>query len=183
VKPLRRWSIRIVLSLGGLVLIVAALSFWWSFRDTTVYASGFTEEAFKRLKPGMKIEGVYALLGPPLDSRPEDSRERWCYDEQPLTRRDGAYALRDALSSPNCVVFDEAKRVLAVTGDELGSIRKGMAAEEVLELVGEPHRRVPAASLTLHYSRPGGDGLFRGRIVAVSRDRRVSDVISYQFYD
>jgi hypothetical protein len=166
-----------------LIVTGVALSFWWGFRDTTDYADGFTEDAFRQLEPGMRIEDVYALLGPPLASRPEDSRERWCYDEHRLPQSDDAHVLGDALNSLNCAVFDETKLVLKVTGDELGSIRKGMTEEEVLELLGEPRRRVPAASLTLHYTRPGGAGLFRARIVAVSRDRHVSDVISYRFYD
>ena len=48
----RRSLIWLVKSLGGLVLVGAALMFFCSFRDTTAYASGFTEEAFERLDPG-----------------------------------------------------------------------------------------------------------------------------------
>lgn len=172
--------------LSSLILaVLLALSFgiWWSVSDTTVYATGFSEEAFQQLRPGMEIGEVYALLGQPLATREEDSPERWCYGEAPMLREGSTYVVANAFSSPPCVLFNEAGLVIASTGGGLEAIQRGMTAGEVLELVGEPVRSAPAAALTLHYSQPGGEGLFRGRIVAFDADRRVSDVISYQFSD
>ena len=131
----------------------------------------------------MRVADVYELLGPPLASRPEKGKERWCYGKQPLIQEGGGHVEGSALVRPTCVVFDDNERVLEVTGDISVSIRKGVSASDVLELLGDPRDRVPVASMTLHYTRPGGERLFRSRIVAVSRDGRVSDVISYQFYD
>lgn len=170
-----------VVAVAGLLAV--GLGLWWSTRDTTLYADDFSEGAFGKIKPGMHIEDVHELLGEPLLSRQEDAPERWCYGEIPMMRRGSSFVVDNVFQPPRCVFFDDAGVVIRVTGNEMETIQQGMNARAVRELVGEPSRRTPAAALTLHYSQPGGEGLFRGRIVVLDRDRRVSDVISYQFYD
>jgi len=182
-KDLHKWTLRILAMVALAVVIVVAAALWWSSRDTTIYASGFTDVAFEKIQLGMAVEDVYSLLGRPLGSREEDSLERWCYGEAPIVRKGTAYVVEDLFRTPRCVSFTEAGVVHRVTGDGMAAVDKGMTAVEVLQLLGEPDRRAPAAARTLHYSEPGGDGLFRARIVAVDASNRVSDVISYQFYD
>jgi outer membrane protein assembly factor BamE (lipoprotein component of BamABCDE complex) len=172
--------------LALLVILAVALgagSLFWYNRDTTKYAAGFTEEKFQKLKPGMGLAEVYSLLGRPLVVRQEASPAQWCFGESTFVRKDGAYVLEDFLSPPRCVVFDEIGVVLKTTGIGMAGIQPGMSAEQVLALLGEPDRRSPAVALTLHYTTPGGEGIFRGRIVAVNAKNRVSKVTSYEFHD
>jgi len=178
-----KWALRILGVVAVAAVAITAAAFWWSFRDTTVYAEGFTEEAFQQLQPGMGLEDVYSLLGHPLGVREEDSPERWCYGEATMVREGSTYIFEDFFRTPRCVSFNEAGVVLRVTGEGMAAIQEGMTAEEVLQLLGEPDRRGPAAAMTLHYSEPGGEGLFRARIVTVDARNRVSDIVTYQFYD
>ena len=182
-KVLLKWALRILAMVTLTVVVVTAAALWWSSRDTTIYASGFTDEAFERIQLGMAVEDVYSLLGRPLGIREEDSLERWCYGEAPMVRKGTTYVIEDLFRTPRCISFTEAGFVLRATGDGMAVVDKGMTAEEVLQLLGEPDRRAPAATRTLHYSEPGGDGLFRARIVALDASNRVSDIVTYQFYD
>jgi outer membrane protein assembly factor BamE (lipoprotein component of BamABCDE complex) len=182
-KASLKWTLRILAVAAFAAVALTAAALWWSSRDTTVYAPGFNEEAFQRLKPGMELAEVYSLLGEPLAVRQEDSPERWCYGEAPMVRKGSTFVVQSFFRTPRCVSFSEAGVVLTVSGEGMAAIQEGMTAEEVLQLLGEPDRRGPAASRTLHYTSPGGEGLFRARIVAVDTSNRVSKVISYQFYD
>lgn len=164
------------------VTMVAALLMWQS-RDTTVYSGRFSEEIFRKVRPGMNLQEVYSLLGQPLGVRPENSPERWCYCDAEVLRKDGGLVVENFLSPSPCVLFDEKGKVLRVNGAKVAPVTKGMTAKEVLRLLGQPKSRKPASVMTLHYTAPGGEGLFRARIVAVDSHNRVSDVISYQFYD
>jgi outer membrane protein assembly factor BamE (lipoprotein component of BamABCDE complex) len=178
-----KWVLRILAVAAFAAVALTAAALWWSSRDTTVYASGFKEEAFQELKPGMDIAEVYSLLGEPLAVRQENSPERWCYGEAPMVRKGSTFVFENFFRGARCVSFDEAGVVLKVTGEGMAAIQEGMTAQEILKLLGEPDGRAPAAARTLHYTTPGGEGLFRARIVAVDTDNRVSKAISYQFYD
>jgi len=171
--------------LGVLLILVLAVGvgIWWSGRDTTVYADGFDEEAFRQLEPGMEIGEVHGLLGEPLATRQEDGRAKWCYGEEPMSRRGSTYVVNHVFRPSRCVLFDGAGKVVDTTGDDMGSVRPGMTGEEVLAALGEPSYQAAATDQTLHYSKPGGEGLFRARIVGLDENRRVSEVVSYQFFD
>lgn len=175
---------RVAAVLGAGALLAASLLLWWQARDTTVYASDYSQQSFNQLRPGMALDEVYSILGKPLAVRREPVPERWCYDEAAMVRGDGGeFVVGDFLRAPPCVLFDRERRVLDITGAGMAQVALGMTADEVLELLGEPARRSLASVMTLHYTAPGGEGLFRARIVAVNAAGTVSDVISYQFYD
>jgi outer membrane protein assembly factor BamE (lipoprotein component of BamABCDE complex) len=182
-KVTLKWALRILTVSAVAAVALTAAALWWSNRDTTIYASGFTEAAFRQLKPGIGLEDVYSLVGQPLATRQENSPERWCYGEPTMVRDGSTYVFQDFFGTPRCVFLSEAGVVLRATGDRMEEIHEGMTTDEVLERLGKPDRRSPAAAKTLHYTEPGGDGLFRARIVAVDARNRVSNVVSYQFYD
>lgn len=178
--------VRRVAVIGGLVTLTGVgLFFAWQARDTTKYSEGFKQERFQKLAIGMKKEEVYALMGAPLGVREERELAEWCYDEKPMLERSplGQYVLANAFAPSPCVRFDSAGRVVEKTGEGLAAAAIGMTETQVLGLLGEPKRRSAAREMTLHYTEPGGDGKFRARIVALDSDNRVSDVISYEFYD
>jgi outer membrane protein assembly factor BamE (lipoprotein component of BamABCDE complex) len=167
-----------LLGLGG---------WWWLTRDTTIYAPSYSERRFSQLEVGMELEDVYSLLGEPLAVRRGVRPETWCYDGPAVVQTGGAFRREFTVSgfferSP-CVEFDSQHRVSAVTGKGMELIRTGMTQAEVTAVLGEPLETYPAAVMTLHYSRPGGENLFRARIVKIDATNRVSDIVTYQFYD
>lgn len=178
-----RFTLGFIAALTTISVVALGAALFWNSRDTTAYSAQFSEERFDLVKPGMELRQVYALLGQPLGFRLEDSPERWCYGEEGVRKRSKGFAVEYSLAPPNCVLFDEKKTVIRVTGNKLTSITMGMSARDVLRLIGVPDRRKPGSAMTLHYTVPSGEGLFRARIVAVDKDHHVSNVIKYEFYD
>lgn len=172
-------------SLIALMVLIALIGglLAWSARDTTVYAAKFEESQFNRLEVGMALSDVYALLGDPLSHREESSSERWCYDRQAVDGGAGRFTYNDFFEPRACVEFDTAGRVSEIAKTVQGRVRLRMTKDQVLTVLGSPIDRFPQVSQTLHYASPGGDGLFKARIVAIDREGRVAEVTSYQFYD
>lgn len=57
-------------ALGLLVLVLLVIAGWFLlYRDTSVYAPGFTQRAFDQVRPGMTQREVRQLLGEPLGMR------------------------------------------------------------------------------------------------------------------
>jgi outer membrane protein assembly factor BamE (lipoprotein component of BamABCDE complex) len=59
------------IALGGLlVLALLVIAGWFLlYRDTSIYAPGFTQRAFDKVRPGMTQSEVRQLLGEPLGVR------------------------------------------------------------------------------------------------------------------
>jgi len=178
--------LRRVAILSAIALLAAvALLLMWQARDTTRYSAGFSQERFEKLALGMKRQEVYSLLGEPLSVREERALGQWCYDEKPqmLRRALGQYVLEGPIEPSPCVLFDSEGRAVQKTGSHLDPTVVGMTESQVLELLGEPKRRAAAREVTLHYTEPNGDGKFHARIVAIDSTDRISDLISYEYYD
>lgn len=58
-----QWALRILIVVTVAAVALTAAALWWGSRDATIYASGFTDEAFERVEPGMELADVYSLLG------------------------------------------------------------------------------------------------------------------------
>lgn len=84
---------KVLLPVLLILVLTVGVGIWWSARDTTVYADGFDEEAFLQLECGMDIDEVRRLLGEPLATRHEDGKVRWCYGEEPMSRRGSTYVV------------------------------------------------------------------------------------------
>jgi outer membrane protein assembly factor BamE (lipoprotein component of BamABCDE complex) len=55
---------------GIVALVLLVFAGWFLlYRDTSVYAPGFTQRAFEQVRPGMTQSEVRRLLGEPLGSR------------------------------------------------------------------------------------------------------------------
>ena len=170
----------------GLVALLGLGGWWWLTRDTTIYAPSYSEHRFAQLELGMELEDVYSLLGEPLAVRRGVRPETWCYDG-PAVVQTGALGREFTVSGfferRACVEFDSQKRVSAVSGKGMESIRTGVTQADVTAVLGEPLETYPAAVMTLHYSRPGGENLFRARIVKIDATNLVSDIVTYELYD
>lgn len=178
--------IRLPLVAIVLVAFLGLGGWWWLTRDTTIYAPSYSDRGFSQLEVGMELEDVYSLLGEPLAVRHGVRPETWCYDG-PAVVQTGAFGSEFTVSGfferSSCVEFDSQHRVSAFSGKRMKSLQTGMTQAEVTGVLGEPLDRYPAAVMTLHYSRPGGENLFRARIVKIDATNRVSDIVTYEFYD
>jgi len=177
---------RLLLLAVAFVGALGLAGLWWLTRDTTIYAPSYSERRFSQVEVGMELEDVYSLLGEPLAVRRGVRPETWCYDE-PAVVQTGAfgneYTVSGLFERSPCVEFDSQHRVSAVSGRGMEDIGAGMTQAEVTAVLGEPLETYPPAVMTLHYSRPGGENLFRARIVKIDATNRVSDIVTYQFYD
>jgi hypothetical protein len=64
-------------------------------KEDTVYAPGYSTEAFRRVRTGMSKDEVFALLGEPLNRYAvDDGREGWRWTR---SARDSSYRVRVAL--------------------------------------------------------------------------------------
>ena len=177
---------RFALMVVALAAALGLVGWWWLTRDTTIYAPSYSERAFARVQVGMRLEEVHSLLGKPIAVRRGTRPETWCYGE-PAIAQTGVLGNKFTVSrffEPiSCVEFDSQKRVAVVSGKGMEGVRLSLPQDQVMSILGEPHAIYPASAMALHYSRPGGENLFRARIVEIGPDDRVSSVVRYQFYD
>ena len=85
--------------------------------DETIYAKGYSESAFKKIKIGIKKEQVINLIGKPL-------AETWLYSNDYLS----------------VVSFEDDKVVHIDIGENMNlkKIKIGMIKKEVLQNIGKP---------------------------------------------
>lgn len=141
--------------LGTHIYLLDGLDGWfWTggFQEDTVYARGYSDRGFRKVRHGMRREDVSELLGPPLG-------EVWSYAPEGASRA--------------VVTFDEGHVDEVISGGgKLDTVTKGMSREEVLRLVGRPIEE------SLVYSRSAHDQSYRVRVVMLKRGRvreRVSE--------
>lgn len=123
-------------------------------REKTVYASGFSERAFRAVEPGDLALDVRRQLGVPLG-------ENWIYSPggQPFQPA----ATRSASGSSECLaVRFEAQVVVTATDPATCSrlgVRSGMSGDDVVRVLGSP----PEACW--NYTGSSADGHYRLRMV------------------
>jgi outer membrane protein assembly factor BamE (lipoprotein component of BamABCDE complex) len=140
-------------------------------RDGSEYATGFSEERFARVAPGMTEAEVLALLGPPLGEDSGRFHETWEYSP-----RGG---LRRFFAGPRDVVLDDAGRVQEVAAAFQGRVSAGMTAAEVLERLGAPGTiRSAYAKRAWHSHQLGDASFFRLRAVHYDADAKVVGIES-----
>lgn len=154
-------------------------AWYWLYRDTTVYASGFSEEKFSRIEVGMPREAVDSLLGPPLHIDSQVVEEKWLYYASSVSHHGDAAGA----SMRTEIVLDRNARVSRIDLDLTKKARVDMTVEQLLDVLGAPSRIEPIQRTVLSYSSPGGEVIFRGRAVELSADGHVRRIIKYQFHD
>lgn len=176
---------RVLKKLTLVIFISAALmgtGWWWYNRDLSIYARGYSEEAFRQVAVGMEKQRVYALLGPPLSIDEARLPESWSYDPSAKEKR-GVRTTHNLFEPPNRVEFDRSARVAKVSGPKLSEVKAGMSKAQVINIAGIPKRVAPQRHELLHYSAPSGIGLYRARIIGVDQVGLVTRVTTYDMHD
>jgi outer membrane protein assembly factor BamE (lipoprotein component of BamABCDE complex) len=175
----RRTLLAVSVITGGLLIAAIILIWYWLYRDTTIYAAGFTEQKFSQLKEGMTDEEVFTLLGPPLSTESRVIEEVLIYNG--ASAENGRAAKVKPVTAK--IVLGSDGRVSEIAYDSTGGARPGMSKGEILEVLGAPTRIERSSATSLSYSRPGGEVIFRGRVIEIGPDGRVHRLIRYEFHD
>jgi hypothetical protein len=186
--------LRWLTSCGGVIVIALGAITVASLRTHTRYAPGFTEAAFEKVAAGATAEDVIAVLGEPLSRRPERSPERWCYGDRAVAEVEerkswflwSTHHFKLPMGPP-CLVFDESGTVREVVRDREDRFRAlaGKPKPDVLQAVGEPKYKDPAATSTvLYYSAlDGDDGSYEVRSVVLDDQGRMIEKVAYTLWD
>lgn len=162
-----RWSSRLILLTGLLAL---------GCGDTTIYAPGYSEDAFDRITTGMSTGEVERLLGAPLEIQAATPGEAWLYQES-KSQANGA-VIESPVGRVPQVTFDAEGHVTSVLFAD--GIEIGMTREAVTERLGVPGSKfVHHDTIRLYYSMPGKSGTYRARIVGADQVGRVTGVYRY----
>lgn len=149
--------------------------------DNATYAPGYSEASFAKVRVGMSVAEVKALLGEPLASEESTPGEVWRYGEI-SGESQGPRTWKFRIAGDPVVVFAEDGKVQQAY--EAPGIEQGMSMEEVRGVLGNPAARdVLRNSLVLHYSSPGESGRSEIRSVGIDREGKVSAISSYSTYD
>jgi outer membrane protein assembly factor BamE (lipoprotein component of BamABCDE complex) len=161
---------------GGLLglALVSAFLIFGIYRNTTIYAGGYSEKSFLSLRRGVSERDVYNLLGEPLTRDDRPSPETWSYG---VIHRQNYFRLAGYAT---ILQFDDRGRVASIHGKGSSNVGKGKAKDEVLRLLGAPQFIVPARASALYYSLPGRSGFYETRIVEIDSSGRVSRLVTYR---
>lgn len=178
-----RKPFRVTALISAIVLGLLLLAGWvWYSWDRTIYAHGFSHEAFGQVSIGMPEAEVVSRLGQPLTVDEGVRPEMWFYDEA-VVESDSVSKVFDLFEPSRAVTFDETGLVAKVSGGSFQAVSVGMNKTEVLEAAGHPKRKIPRMVRVFHYTQPSKSGLFRARIIGLGQDRCVAAVFAYEFHD
>ena len=127
------------------------------YADDTEYAHGYSDRAFRQIRPGMSESDVLRLLGKPIG-------EAWVYT--------GGSRGRQTL------FIDAQGQLQHVSGESVGesSVRIGMSREDALRVLGPPMEKNLAYTHTSHGSS------YRERVVRI-RGNAVTRTVHEYYWD
>jgi len=168
--------------LVGLILIIATVAAGWAWlaKDRTTYASGFRQQLFVTIKPGLPRDDVERILGDPLFEQDDPYPETWLYDESVPRSESRIFRIFQPSES---VRFDAAGRILKISGFSAERLRGIGDRNGVLRTLGSPTRRIAARARCAYYSRPSSFGRYKARVVAYTADGLVAETFAYETYD
>jgi outer membrane protein assembly factor BamE (lipoprotein component of BamABCDE complex) len=126
-----------------------------SFEEDTVYASGYSDKSFRKIKKGMNHLEVLDMLGIPLV-------ESWYYENI------GEVRARIWFTD------DRVVKVYVYDDMELPDIQEGMEKERISDMFGSPTKK------SWVYSKSPGDKSYRVRVI-ILKDDNVAEKI-HEFY-
>jgi outer membrane protein assembly factor BamE (lipoprotein component of BamABCDE complex) len=150
----------------------------------TIYASGYSQAQFDKIRAGMSESEVNLLLGQPFLSSTQHWSEVWMYS--PVQTNKPARNSFDLFGSFSRLKFDESGRVLSMSGNYLSGNFVGKTKMEVTNLIGAPsEQEVKSFQVLLFYSKPDhrGSGTYKQRVVALDATGKVSSTRKETFYD
>jgi outer membrane protein assembly factor BamE (lipoprotein component of BamABCDE complex) len=128
------------------------------FEEDTVYAPGYSDKAFRRVKRGMSEQEVLNILGSPLG-------ESWCYEKTEHERFRIWFA-------------DERISYVYIYHSDTDSpqVHEGMEKTRVLKMLGNPTKK------SWVYSESPGDKSYRVRVI-LFKDDNVTKKKHYFYLD
>lgn len=142
-------------------LLLDGLDGWLlaTFRaDDTEYAQGYSDRAFREIRPGMSESDVLSLLGKPVG-------EAWVY--------------RSGTQNEQTALFFSARGELEHVSDESAArsgVSVGMSREDVSRRIGVPMEK------NLAYTRSPHGGSYRERVVRI-RGNAVTRILHEYYWD
>lgn len=163
--------------LALMLCLLAAFSWFLLYRDTSLYAPGFSESSFSKVRIGMSVREVYSLLGEPVSISYENFPETWLYD------RELHKVNSDTFKPYDRIEFDAKGVVATCFVEHHKRCRAGMSRQEVVAALGKPSKLAKASAKALYYSSPGSYGVHRARILEINDKGRVVNVVRYTTHD
>lgn len=181
-RALRPYLVSATVSIGvfSLALCLFAL---WANRDTSIYAPGYSESAFSRIREGMPFTEVQRLVGDPLSVHADAAPEIWFYGQGESAKTPKQLTTCVPSDLEGVVEFGSRATVVQFSGRCSEKLSPGLSKEAVSRLLGEPLWKKPARAKTLWYSALGNAGVSRVRIIVLDEADRVSTVIRYTTHD
>jgi hypothetical protein len=155
-----------LIALAGVVAVLGAAHAYsleglhgWMFarmmEEDTMYAPGFSDAAFRRIRHGMTEADVIRVVAPPLG-------EVWFYDDGSVTGASVGFS------------GDRVDHADGAAHPRLARVAAGATKDDVRKMLGEPHEK------SFVYSRSKADKSYHVRAV-IFRAGRVTERIS-EFY-
>lgn len=179
---LRPYLVSAAASIGILSLLVFLFALWAN-RDTSIYAAGYTESGFSKIREGMAFAEVQRLVGAPLSVAANAAPEVWFYEQPGAAEKSSETTACAPSGSEGEVEFDSQATVARFSGKCAERLSLGLTKEDVVHLLGEPSRNRPALAKTLWYTALGNAGTSRVRVIELDDADRVSRIIAYTTHD
>ena len=160
--------------------------------DTTVFAPGYDEKAFRSIEPGMAEAQVHKLIGKPLRETKSWPQVDWYYGPPTLRVTDDggmfdtsgffgtAWGYTVARATPD-------GKIIEVLGGYFPDVPKELVGADLSEMkkrYGEPIAvRTVRATRYLVYSGSKSSGNFRTRALGVDADGKVAEIIAGYYFD
>lgn len=158
------------------------------YGEDTLFASGYSERAFRQVSIGDSRQRVLALLGKPLSQSTQLWSEIWAYtttrDTSPQTGP-ASGALKFNLFGPVTYLrFSRSGFVAGMSGDYLRDKAVGLSKAQVIERFGAPTwRDLKPYELIFHYSASRRSGTYQRREVHFNSADKVTSTVSAMYYD
>ncbi len=181
---LRRMVTIVAMAVALFSMPSCARSVWEWLNDTTVYTTGYSEQRFQSIRPGMSEEEVIKLMGKPLEDKSDPGYVNWYYGPSTLNiAENGAVTGGEftyVRASANGKIDATAGGYLKATWDEL----VGLDLTEMRRRFGEPVATRPHRKWRyLAYSGTKVDGSYHIRRVWLDMAGQVTQIEAHWYQD